>query len=558
MKSRTIIILSVGALIGAIILYYIYKYFTSNRLFKSKVKTPTTSGYELDYINFDNAASTCPFQSVCNHTDEFLRYYSNTHRSSGFASKLSSFAFDKTRERILDFVGAGTNNESKSDYSSYNNDDERNTNNMRNNIQYVCIFGKNTSECFNKLSHSFLDCPEKRRTSLIITTKMEHHSNMLPWRRGNVAYIDTYPDGSLKINEDDTSNMDKYNSKSKMNEGSLISLIKRFRGKYNIPLITISGASNVTGIVNDIKTISDIAHSIGAFLCVDGAQLVPHKKVNMREMGIDFMCFSAHKMYAPFGVGVLIGREDYFKSKIGAPCMQGGGEVKLVTMDNVIWKESPEKDEEGTQNIPGVIALGEAIKELEKIGMENVEKHEKELYSKAYKCMNKINRELKCHDINVISPEPSQYNNQDNEITSNSSNPDNNSVNILSFYVIGLHPNLVSAILGDEFGIGSRSGCFCAHPYVTKLLGVDDEYIKGVENDILNDDYRSMTGFVRISFSLQNTLDEIDRLYDAMKTIVKNKEYYRQIYTQKKSGEFIRKDGKRIDTEEMFRKYLDI
>lgn len=477
-----------AVIIIAIAIYYLLR---KKTLFKQNPKSPTVYGYEVDYINFDNAASTCPFQEVCEKTDNFLKYYSNIHRGHGFSSKISSYAFEKAREKVLEFVGASN--------------------------EYVCIFGKNTSECFNKLSHSFLDCPEKRRNTIVLTTKMEHHSNMLPWRKGNVDYIDTLQDGSLDMN-------------------SLSSLVSKYsRGKLKISLISITGASNVTGIVNNIKEISDIAHGIGAFLCVDGAQLVPHKKINMTELGIDFMCFSAHKMYAPFGIGVLIGRKDYFKGIIGAPCMQGGGEVKFVTLDKVIWKDSPEKDEEGTQNIPGVIALGEAISRLQKIGMENVENYEKDLYVRSYNGISKISP-----DIKIISPSP-------NTIPS---------VNILTFYIIGIHPTLVGTILGDEFGIGCRTGCFCAHPYVSKLMGIDDAYIENMTQEVLKDDYRSMTGFVRISFSLQNNNDEIDRLIGSLSRIVKNKKFYNKMYEQMKSGEFIRIDGKSINSKALFDQYL--
>jgi cysteine desulfurase / selenocysteine lyase len=495
-KMNILLLASLGAVIIAIVFYYYLK--KRGALFKPRPKSPTVYGYELDYVNFDNAASTCPFQEVCDKTDHFLRYYSNIHRGHGFSSKISGYAFEKAREEILQFVGAGKADEDK-----------------KSALEYVCIFGKNTSECFNKLSHSFLDCPEKRKNTVILTTKMEHHSNMLPWRRGNVDYIDTLPDGSLDMS-------------------SLQQLINKYSSSgKKISLISVTGASNVTGIVNNLKVISQIAHSIGAFFCVDGAQLVPHKKVNMREMGIDFMCFSAHKMYAPFGIGVLIGRKDYFDGVVGAPCMQGGGEVKLVTLDSVIWKESPEKDEEGTQNIPGVIALGEAIKKLQSLGMENVEKHEQDLYEKAYAGMSNISP-----DIKIISPRPGTL----------------PCVNILTFYIVGIHPGLVGTILGDEYGIGCRTGCFCAHPYVSKLMGVDDSYVRRIAEEVQHDDYRSLTGFVRISFSLQNDADEIARLVNAIKRIVKDKKRYIELYNQLRGGEFVRTDGKTING--LFDQYL--
>jgi selenocysteine lyase/cysteine desulfurase len=230
---------------------------------------------------------------------------------------------------------------------------------------------------------------------------------------------------------------------------------------------------------------------------VDGAQLVPHSKVNLGRPGepgnIDFLAFSAHKMYAPYGTGVLIGPKEVFMN--GAPDYAGGGTVKYVTHDYVGWDDPPEKDEAGSPNVIGAVALMASIYTLNNIGMENIEEHEKQLTSYALSRLKEI-------------PEVILYDRV----------PIENRVGIIPFNIKGISYDRTSELLSDLGGVATRCGCFCAQPYVQRLLRLSPEQVK---NYINNPDIKR-PGMVRISFGLYNTIPEIDIFIAILKRIIQN------------------------------------
>lgn len=439
-----LLIISIIILIIISVLLYLFSNKSKHEhLFKKKPKVYIyRDGKIVDkvpHINFDSSASTQPFQNTCKIIDKYTNYYSSVGRSHGFLSKLSSKTLEDCRKIILDFVGATE--------------------------QDICIFGKNSTECINKLSHYF------NEQDIVLVSKMEHHSNLLPWKKCKVDYINITDEGRLDLNDLQTK-INHYGKK--------------------LRLVAITGASNVSGIVNPIKIISEMVHQNGSLLMVDCAQLAPHIQINKKNLGIDFMCMSGHKMYAPMGIGVLIGSGTFFSSH--DPCFVGGGEVKFVSLDNVVWKAPPSKDEEGTQNIIGIIAFANSILTLNKIGMENVDRYEMELFNKAYDRISKIK------NIKIITPRKDV-------------------VPLISFYVKKMNHNLVGEILSNEYGISCRSGCFCAMPYIQELGKMSKCAINNVMKNVLNNDMRDMFGFVRISFSLYNTPEEVDKLCDALENI---------------------------------------
>lgn len=296
------------------------------------------------YVNLDNAASTPPLKFVATTINQFLPYYSSVHRGTGYKSQLSAQAYEEARESIISFVGGNKN-------------------------QHVCIFGKNTTEAVNKLASRF---PFKDKQKIVLVSTMEHHSNDLPWRyNSTVIHIGVTPEGYLDINDFDE---------------------KLANYHHEIALVAISGASNVTGFINPIHQLAEKAHSYDIPIFVDCAQLAPHRKIDMRDLEdpghIDFIALSGHKMYAPFGTGALNGRKDYFEE--GIPDMTGGGTIELVTLNDVVWAAPPERDEAGSPNVVGAVALHAAIQELERIGMENVANHEAELTAYALEELAKI------------------------------------------------------------------------------------------------------------------------------------------------------------------------
>ena len=281
-----------------------------NLLVGADTEVPTLHGMKR-YINFDNAASTPTFQPIADSLKSFLRWYSNVHRGTGFKSQLSSWAFEESRDIVADFVGADLSKQ-------------------------VVLFTKNATEAINKLSSRLVF----EEGDIVITTYMEHHSNELPWRR--VAEVQ-----HVGLNEDGTIDTDDFLAK-----------LKKFGDR--VKLVAITGASNVTGYLNDLDFFTKETHKIGAKILIDGAQLTPHRPIDLKpndpECYIDFFVFSAHKMYAPFGVGVLISDLETFER--GDPEQVGGGVVDIVTLEEAYWADLPEKEEAGTPDIVGVVTLG--------------------------------------------------------------------------------------------------------------------------------------------------------------------------------------------------------
>jgi selenocysteine lyase/cysteine desulfurase len=446
---------------------------------------PLLGGVRRPYINLDNAASTPTISIITDKVNEFLKWYSNVHRGTGFKSKLSSWVFEEARDTIAKFVNADLSDS-------------------------VVLFCKNTTEAINKLAHRFSFQPG----DVVLTSVMEHHSNELPWRKvAHVVHVDVTPDGRI----------DEKDFKEKI----------ALHGS-KIKLIAVSGASNVTGFINPVHTYARWAHNIGAKIMVDAAQLVPHRPVDMKMKNdpehLDYIAFSAHKMYAPFGVGVLVGCRQTFEE--GDPEYVGGGTVDIVNLENAYWTDLPDKEEAGTPDIVGAVALAQAIRILEKIGWNNIIEHEASLTRYALEKLKKISGVSLYGDKDVAH----SY----------------DRLGVITFNVNSLSHALVAAILSYEWGIGTRNGCFCAHPYVKCLLNVDDEESKDMEQRILARDRSTLPGFVRASFGIYNTKEEIDVLCDALSAIAKGN--YRSGYLlNKERGEYYR-----TDTVDEFEKYFSI
>jgi len=426
-------------------------------------KVPLISGKIVTSINFDNAATTPPFKSVMEDVVNFAPWYSSIHRGEGYKSQLSTKLYEDSRNIVLKFVNADFNN--------------------------TVIYVKNSTEAFNKLSNLLCN-PYKK--SVILTTDMEHHSNDLPWRNNFIIdYISVDSDGKLSL-DDLEAKLNKYND--------------------YVKLVTISGASNITGYKNSIYDVAKLVHKFGSKLLVDGAQLIPHAPFIMNnensEYNIDFLIFSAHKMYSPFGIGVLIGPKSILDKC--EPDEVGGGTVDIVTHDFIKWNESPERHEAGSPNVIGSVALASAIKSLTKIGMNNVERIENNLTAYAVsKIKNIPNLRIYCDTSKGVDR-----------------------VSIIPFNICGIDHALVAKILSYEWGISVRSGCFCAQPYVVKLLNISDEFV----SERLANPNLYHPGMVRISFGLYNTYSEIDILVYALNKISLKRDYYINKYRNMKKN----------------------
>jgi selenocysteine lyase/cysteine desulfurase len=430
---------------------------------------PTLHGPQR-YINFDNAASTPTFSPIANELMSFLRWYSNVHRGTGFKSQLASWAFERSRDMVAEFIGADLKKQ-------------------------VVIFTKNSTEAINRLAHRL----SLTKNDIILTTLMEHHSNELPWRRaGTVRHVG--------LNEDGTISKDDFLTK-----------LKTYASRVKI--VAITGASNVTGYINDLDFFARETHKIGARILVDGAQLIPHRSVKMKsddpEHCIDYLVFSGHKMYAPFGVGVLVGDRKTFE--YGDPQDVGGGVVDIVTLEEAYWAELPDKEEAGTPDVVGVVALGKAIRFFDSLGWDTIIEHEAKLTAYALEQLRQF-------------PEVTLYGDTDPAKAEKR-------LGVISLNVSGLPHALVAAILSSEGAIGVRSGCFCAHTYVKELLQVSVADSKILEEQILARDRSNLPGTVRVSFGLYNTTEEIDRFIAIIKKIIDG-DYDRGYVLNKEKGEY--------------------
>ncbi|MCB0002168.1 MAG: aminotransferase class V-fold PLP-dependent enzyme, partial [Anaerolineae bacterium] len=273
------------------------------------------------------------------------------------------------------------------------------------------------------------------------------------------------------------------------------------------------------GFLQPIHRLARKAHAAGAQILVDAAQLAPHRQVDMKPDGdpehLDFVTISAHKMYAPFGTGALIGPKAIFMQ--GAPEYPGGGTVDVVTLDEVHWAGMPDRDEAGSPNVVGAVAMAAAAKALMAIGMDQVAAHEQELLAYA------TERLLAIPGVTIYGE----------------SNPArlHEKVGVIPFNLAGVSHFKLAAILGYEGGIGVRSGCFCAHPYVVHLLNLDDEAASTWRTQLLEGDKSNMPGMVRMSFGCYNNRDDVNRLLAMLERIARN-DYAGDYRLDRQTGEY--------------------
>lgn len=419
-------------------------------------ETPLLNGKRRTYVNLDNAATTPPFRDVLETVCRFMEWYSSVHRGTGYKSQLSTEIYDECRAVIGQFFGADPD-------------------------QHTVIFCGNTTQAIDKLCRRLA----LRKGERVLVTAMEHHSNMLPWRlAGDVDYVGIHAgDGSIDWN---------------------VLARKLAEGEGAIRLVAITGASNVTGCMPPLAEIAKIAHQHGASLLVDAAQLAAHRPINIGPVGqpesIDFLAFSGHKIYAPFGGGALIGPTEFFAQ--GPPAVAGGGAVRMVTLDDVVWAAPPDLEEAGTPNVVGAVALAKSIQVLQSIGMEAVAEYE---------------RSLTRHLLTRLASIPGlQLFGQKNQECPG------DRVGVVPLLADGYPHGLLASILGYEYGIGVRHGCFCAHPYLLGLLKMDEQEIARNLARSRQGDRRDLPGFVRISLGLYNTVEEIDYLADSLEAVFRS------------------------------------
>ncbi|SFD33204.1 aminotransferase class V-fold PLP-dependent enzyme [Clostridium uliginosum] len=404
-------------------------------------------GNSIEAINFDNAATTPVFKSSFSYMKKLSKTYASIGRGTGQKAEISTELYYESKSFLMDFF------------------------HIKNREKYVVIYVNNTTEALNKLSKTLI----KEDDEVVLISRMEHHSNDLPWRsRGKVDYIEVDKNGRLKFEE--------LEKKLKSNFGKI---------KY----VSLTGASNVTGYVNDIHEIAKIVHKYGAKIIIDAAQLVAHKEINIsgncEEEQIDFLVFSSHKIYSPFGVGAIIGLKEDFVNSV--PDYLGGGTVELVLDNEVKYFGPPEKNEAGTPNFLGVMALVNSLKMIRAIQYSFIGEHESILLKRTLQGLKSIPQVINYGDIENIDDR----------------------LGITIFNIDGLYHRDVAEMLAKKRGISVRHGWFCAHPYCRRLMDVTEEEAKC----FLSDCNKKMPGMVRVSFAPYNSIREVDLFLNAVEDI---------------------------------------
>ncbi len=447
------------------------------------VQAPLLSGGTRAFVNLDNASSTPTLRPIVEKVDEFIEYYTNVGRSTGFKSEVATWAYEESRSAIARFLGADP-------------------------VADTVIVTRNTTESMNRLATLFPFKPD----SVVLTTLMEHHSNDLPWRRrARVVYAGINLEGSL--------DMDDFAAK-----------LREYRGK--VALVTVTGASNVSGWVNPIHQLARLAHEAGALIAIDAAQIAPHRPIDMKKPEdperLDFVAFSGHKTYAPYGAGILAGRKDMLHP--AEPSLVGGGVVDLVTLDSIVWRGLPGREEAGTPDVVGAVALAAAAKLLEKVGWDNITRHEDELTAYALERLGRI------PGVRVFGE-------------AKSDGPGDR-IGVIAFEVKGKSNQLVGAALACEAAVGVRCGLFCAHPHVFALLGLGREAQKHACGDASCGRIADLPGVLRASFGLYNDRSDVDALCDTLEAISRGE--HAEYDSDPKTGECWPKGRPRLNPADYF------
>lgn len=384
--------------------------------------------YSRPLIYLDNAATTQKPRSVVEAiSNEYYSTNANVHRGVHFLSQKATDLHEAARERVRQFINARSTAE--------------------------VLFTRGTTESLNLVASSFGEAFLKEGDEVIVSV-MEHHSDIVPWqllreRKGIVIRV---------IPMDDSGRLD------------LEAYERLFSERTR--LVCVAHVSNVLGTVNPVKQMAATAHAHGAYMLVDGAQSIPHFKVDVQDLDCDFLTFSGHKIYGPTGIGVLYGRESLLEKM---PPYQGGGEmIARVTFEHTTYERLPYKFEAGTPDYVGTHALAAAIDYVEALGMDEIAAHERRLTQYAMERLGAIK------DMHLYG-----------------TTPDKDAV--VAFNVGNIHPLDLGTLL-DRLGIAIRTGHHCAQPLMQRC---------GVE------------GMARASFALYNTMDEIDKLAEGIERVSK-------------------------------------
>ncbi|MGH3206516.1 MAG: aminotransferase class V-fold PLP-dependent enzyme [Trebonia sp.] len=398
---------------------------------------PLVTGGFARYVNLDYAASAPALRAVAHQVTELLPLYSSVHRGAGYASAVCTRAYEAARATLASFAGA-------------RGDD-------------VVIFTRNTTDALNLLATAV--------PGAVVHLDIEHHANLLPWRAHGVS-----ADG---VKAAGVRGAGARAVKARATVAETLRAVGDELARTPAALLAVTGASNVTGECLPLAELADLAHAHGARIAVDGAQLVPHRRVDLAASGIDYLAFSGHKVYAPFGAGVLVGRGDWLDA--APPYLAGGGAVRQVRLDVTDWATSPARHEGGTPNVIGAVALAAACRFIDSLPAGAVEAHEGFLARRLVSGLAAID------GVRLLRLWPDLG--------------DQGRIGVVTFTVDGWPAQHVAQYLSAEHGIGVRDGRFCAHPLLARLARAS-----AVPDGAA----------VRASLGLGSRAADVDRLVDAL------------------------------------------
>ncbi|MFI7100484.1 aminotransferase class V-fold PLP-dependent enzyme [Streptomyces sp. NPDC050161] len=415
------------------------------------VLVPLVTGGEVDYAALDYAASAPALQRVWDDVAGYAPYYGSVHRGAGYLSQLSTDLFENARTTIGDFLGCRP-------------DDQ-------------VVFTRSTTDSLNLLAAVL---PPHTRVFVFET---EHHASLLPWEQcpgAEVTYLNAPRTPQQAVDTLETALAE--------------------REPHGPALVCVTGASNVTGELWPVRELAAAAHAHGARIVLDAAQLAPHHPVDIAELDVDWIAFSGHKLYAPFGSGVLAGRADWLRD--AEPYLAGGGASRKVARRtdggvDVEWHTSAARHEAGSPNVIGAYAIASACQALTEAGFDTLVAREQELIARVTAGLAEV------PEVRVLSL----------------FGDDAPRVGVLSFVVDGWNSSHFAAALSAEYGIGVRDGLFCAHPLVRTLLGGEPDEPGECGAPEAAPGERSLNA-IRVSFGAGTPDEHIDRFVRAVKELV--------------------------------------
>ncbi|MFE6762567.1 aminotransferase class V-fold PLP-dependent enzyme [Streptomyces sp. NPDC057689] len=412
------------------------------------VLVPLVTGGEVGYAALDYAASAPALKRVWDDVAAYAPYYGSVHRGAGYLSQLSTDLFESSRATVAEFLGCRPEDQ--------------------------VVFTRSTTDSLNLLAAALpADCQ-------VFVFETEHHASLLPWRDARVTYLNAPRTPAQAV--------------------ATLEAALAGREPHGPALVCVTGASNVTGELWPVRELAAAAHAHGARIVLDAAQLAPHHPVDIAELDVDWVAFSGHKLYAPFGSGVLAGRADWLRE--AEPYLAGGGASRKVARRtdggvDVEWHTTAARHEAGSPNVIGVYSIASACKALTEAGFDRLVAREQHLVGEVLSGLAEV------PEVKVLSL----------------FGDDAPRVGVISFVVEGWNSSHFAAALSAEYGIGVRDGLFCAHPLVRTLLGSDPGEAGECGAPEAEPGERSLNA-IRVSFGAGTPDEHVERFLRAVRELV--------------------------------------